>query len=132
MKAHRNRERRETLGYWPAEDAENGQAVGLVTNLTEEGLQIHSRHGFLKKQVLTVRIKVDAIPAGKDTISLVIENVWSRPSGVPGLYHAGFKVLAASTKAKRSLRNLFKAFSYAAPGDQSPASKGAADTVRIE
>ena len=115
MFKERHRERRETLAYWPAEDVEKGEAVGLVTNLSEEGVQIHSKHEFLKGQTSTIRITVDAMLTGTDHISLVIENVWCRASGVPDLYHTGFKIVDISDMARRGLRNLLQAFSYSLP-----------------
>ena len=84
MVIHRHLERRETLAYWPAEIAENGETVGLITNLNEEGLQIHSDHGFIKGQKLSIRIAVDVAQAGKDHISVCVENVWSAVSSVGG------------------------------------------------
>jgi hypothetical protein len=111
----RHRERQETLGYWPATETGKGESVGLVTNLTEDGIQIHSKHDFLKGQILTIRISVDAMLAGTDHISLVIENVWCRASGISDLYYAGFKIIDISETAKRSLMNLFQAFSYPVP-----------------
>jgi hypothetical protein len=117
MYKERHRERRETLAYWPAKDAEKGEAVGLVTNLSEEGIQIHSKHEFRKGQVITMRITVDPKLAKTDHISLVIENVWCRASEVHGLYHAGFRTVGISNTAKKGLRNLFQAFSYPAPSE---------------
>jgi hypothetical protein len=112
----RHSERRETLGYWPVEDTDSGEAVGLVTNLNEEGVQVHSRHGFSKGQVLTIRIEASTGPAGASPIALLVENAWCRASGVPGLYHAGFKVVGISDRARRGIKNLLQAFSYPAPG----------------
>jgi len=70
MQKQRHLERRETLAYWPATDTGKGESVGLVTDLTEEGIHLHSKHGFLKGQTLTIRIAVDALLAGTDHISL--------------------------------------------------------------
>ena len=111
----RHFDRRETLAYWPVQNAANGEAVGLVTNLNEKGIEIHSVHGFALGQMLTIRIAVDARLSGTDHISLVVENVWCRTSGIPPLYHAGFKIVDISDRAKRALRNLMAAFSYSAP-----------------
>ena len=112
MVIHRHLERRETLAYWPAEIAENGETVGLITNLNEEGLQIHSDHGFIKGQRLSIRIAVDVAQAGKDHISVCVENVWSAVSSVGGLTHAGFKIIDLSDSARLSLRSLMETFSY--------------------
>jgi len=117
----RQRERRETLAYWPVEDMEKGEAVGLVTNLSEDGIQIHSKHDFRKGQVLTIRIAVDARLSGTNQICLVVENVWCRTSGLKTLYHAGFKIVDISEAATRGLRNLLAAFSYPAPGGRTRA-----------
>lgn len=116
MHKHRHIERRETLAYWPAVDTVSGDSVGLITNLSEEGVQIHSKHDFSVGQLLTIRIAVDPELTGCDFISIAIENVWCRASGVPGLFHAGFKIVDISDKAKRGLKNLFESFSYALPG----------------
>jgi hypothetical protein len=116
IQGQRHRERRETLAYWPVRDAEKGEAVGLVTDISDEGMQIHSEHGFAKGETLKVRITLDTKLVGTDRISAVIENVWCQPSGLSGLYHAGFKVVNMSDKAKLSLRKLMEVFSYPAPG----------------
>jgi len=111
----RLRERRETLAYWPAKNAENGKAVGLVSNLTEDGIQILSKHGFRKGQMLAIQISVITKLAGADHISLVIKNVWSRASGISGLYHSGFRIVDMSDVARGTLINLINSFSYPAP-----------------
>jgi hypothetical protein len=115
MEDQRHFDRRETLAYWPVQDTVKGEAVGLVTNINEKGIEIHSNHGFTKGQMLTIRIAVDARLCGTDHISLVVENVWCRASGFAGLFHAGFKIVDISDMAKRALRNLMAAFSYLAP-----------------
>jgi hypothetical protein len=112
MQSLRHLERRETLTSWPAEDIENGEAVGLLTNLHEEGVQIHSEHRFLKGETLTIRITVDAMLAGTPHISVVVENVWSSDRYVGGLHPAGFRIVDISDKARKSVRALIAAFSY--------------------
>ncbi|MBI3987510.1 MAG: PilZ domain-containing protein [Lentisphaerae bacterium] len=115
MDKQRHLERRETLAYWPAEDTVKGEHVGLVTNLTEEGIQIHSKHAFPKGQRLSIRIAVDATLIGTDHISVVVENVWCSASGVPGLNHAGFRIVDISDTARKGIRDLLWAFSYPIP-----------------
>lgn len=115
MHKTRHLERRETLAYWPARNAETGETVGLVSNLTEEGLQIHSRHEFDRGTVLQIRMKVEAALVGIDHIPMTIENVWCQASGVPDLFHAGFKIVGISDAAKGSLKSLLAAFSFPAP-----------------
>lgn len=115
MKGQRHRERRETLAYWPVEDAKKGEAVGLVTDISDEGMQIHSKHEFAKGETMTVRIALNAKLTGISTISAVVENVWCQPSAVDGLYHAGFKVVDMSDRAKLSVRKLLELFSYPVP-----------------
>ena len=125
MHKERHLERRETLAYWPAKDAETGEAVGLVRDLTEEGVQMHSEHDFVVGHTFTMRIAVDATLAGTDKISLLVEVIWCSRSGVPGLYHAGFKIMDISDKARRSIRALIQAFSYPAPSREHGAEQGA-------
>jgi len=115
MYRKRHIERRETLGYWPARDTKKGDAVGLVTDLSDEGIRIHSAHKFGKGKVLDLRIAVDEALSGTDHISMVVKNVWCHESGVPGFYNAGFKIVNLSDKARKALRRLVDAFSYPAP-----------------
>jgi hypothetical protein len=115
MHKARHLERRETLAYWPVKNGNTGETVGLVSNLSEEGVQIHSRHEFDRGAVLPIRIKVDAVLVGTDHISLTIENVWCQASGVHDLYFAGFKIVEISDAAKGSLKSLLAAFSFPAP-----------------
>ena len=118
MDEQRHFDRRETLAYWPVQQTEKGEAVGLVTNFSREGIQIHSKHTFSKGEILTIQIAVDAIFAGADNITMVVENAWCHASRVENLYHAGFKIMDISDRAKQSLRNLIEAFSYPVPGQQ--------------
>jgi hypothetical protein len=127
MHGHRHIERRETLAYWPAKDTEKGEAVGLVSDLTEEGIQLHSKHDFGKGEMLNIRIMVDAKLTGADHLSLIIKNVWCRASGVPGLYHAGFQIVDISDTARRILRNLLQAFSYPEPSHGYHEEQGSGD-----
>lgn len=115
MAEMRHAERRETLAYWPAEDDEKGESVGLVTDLSEEGICVHGVHGFTKGQMLTLRIAVDKKMSGTSHITLRVRNAWSRASAVPGLYHAGFKIVEISDEARKAIRNLLQSFSYAIP-----------------
>lgn len=115
MDAKRHAERRETLAYWPARDDDTGEAVGLVTDVSESGVNLHSKHAFSPGEKLTVRIAINPKLTGTDHITLHIENVWCRRSGVPELYHAGFTLFDVSTAAKQGIRNLLQAFSYPAP-----------------
>lgn len=117
MDGRRHLERRETLGYWPAEQEGTGESVGLVTDLSNEGVQIHSKHRFVKGQKLTLRIVVDPKLGGTDHITLTVENAWCRTSGVPDLFHAGFKIVSISEAAREHLHRLLEAFSYPAPGE---------------
>ena len=126
----RHRERRETLAYWPVEDTEKSEAVGLVTDLSAEGIQIHSNHKFRKGKALTVRIAVDAALIGTDHISLVIQNVWCRASGIHGLYHTGFKIVEISETERRNLQKLFQAFSYPAPASERNAEGTALSAIK--
>ena len=108
----RHQERVETLAYWPVSDVEKNKVVGLVTNLTDEGLHLHSPHEFPKGRVMTLRIILDPRLTGLDYISLVVENVWCSASSTRGLYHAGFKIVDMTDDAKRQLRELFQLYSY--------------------
>lgn len=94
------------------------KAVGLVTNFSNEGIQIHSVHAFSKGDTLTIRIDVDEMLAGTDHISMVVKNVWCRSSRVESLYHAGFKIIDISERAKINLQNLMETFSYLVPYQQ--------------
>ncbi len=114
MKGMRRLERRETLAHWPVMDIQTGEEVGLVTNLTEEGLQLQCKRRFEKGQELAIQIMVDEKVVKTDSISLVIRNVWCRSGGKEGGFKAGFAIVDISEKDKRNLNNLINAFSYLA------------------
>jgi hypothetical protein len=115
MKTIRHLERRETLAYWPASDEQCGESAGLVTNLNEEGISIHSPHPFEPGHRLNIRVQVDPQMAGHPFIHLHVENVWCRPSGMSGIYHAGFRLVNVSPEAREEIQKLLTAFSYPAP-----------------
>jgi hypothetical protein len=116
MYQKRHAERRETLAYWPAKSEADGRAIGLVTDLSEDGLGIHSEHGFRKGQTVAIRIAADPGLSGMASIPLVVRNVWCHPSGVDPLFHSGFRVVKISAKARACLHRLEEAFSYPTPG----------------
>jgi len=116
MDGRRQSERRETLGYWPAHELGSEDAVGLVTDLSNDGVHIHSIHSFKKGQRLHIRLSVDEVLIGSSEISLEIENVWCRPSAVASLYHAGFRIVNLPDHQKENLEKLIKAFSYPSSG----------------
>jgi hypothetical protein len=115
MKTIRHLERRETLAYWPASDEQSGESVGLVTNLNEEGISIHSPHPFELGHRLNLKIQVDPQFAGHPFIHLHAENTWCRPSGMSGIFHAGFRLINVSQEAREEIRELLAGFSYPAP-----------------
>ena len=118
MSGRRHAVRRETLAYWPVEREDSGEAVGLVTDMSEIGLHLHSKHRFVKGRKLTVRIMADPKLSGGDHITLQIKNAWCRRSEVSDLYHSGFIIVKMSPEARRELHRLLQAFSYAAPRDR--------------
>ncbi|MEI6167903.1 MAG: hypothetical protein WCS52_11970 [bacterium] len=115
MKRIRHLERRETLAYWPALEEQTGDSVGLVTNLNEEGISIHSHHQFEQGHRLNIRVGVDPELTGRPFIHLHVENAWCHPSGIEGIYHAGFKLINLSEEARDGIQKLLTSFSYPAP-----------------
>ena len=112
MDGTRHLERRETLAYWPAQQEETGEKVGLVTDITEQGINLHSETEFPKGRRLHLRIATDRETAGVDHVSLQVQNVWCRKSEVGNIYHSGFKILEISKEAQQALQQLLRAFSF--------------------
>jgi len=118
MQTLRHFERRETLAYWPAREEQTGESVGLVTNLSEDGISIHSPHPFETGHRMNIRVTVDSKLSGTHLLHLHVENAWCHPSGVSGTYHAGFKIINLSPDAEEGIQKLLTAFSYPAPHDK--------------
>ena len=115
MKSQRHLERRESLAYWHASQQHTGKLVGLVTELTDEGVNIHSRQSFMKGQTLSIKVNLDLELCGKDEILIRIKNVWCRRSEMSGIYHAGFEILKISDDDREAIRKLLESFSYLVP-----------------
>lgn len=115
MQKLRHTERRETLAYWPARQEETGESVGLVTDLSEEGISIHSTCQFEPGHRINIRVAVDPKLTGLHFLHLHIENVWCHPSGIAGSYHSGFKLVNLAPEAQDGIRKLIASFSYPAP-----------------
>ena len=111
----RHTERRETLAYWPARDEQSGESVGLVTDLSEEGVSLHSQSSFEPGHRFNLRMAVDPKLAGVTVIHLHVETIWCQPSGIAGCFHSGFKLLNASFETRDAIRKLLTAFSYPIP-----------------
>lgn len=111
----RRSERRETLAYWEARRADNGAPAGRVSNITPEGLNLHTTHPFLPGDQLRLRILLDRAMAGAEHIDVDIENAWCRPTEDPAVFHAGFKILKISDAARKVVERLLAEFSYPAP-----------------
>jgi hypothetical protein len=111
----RRRIRQETLTQWPAEDTERGEDIGVVTNITDEGLQLLGEREFSEGETFLMQMKVDSRMVGADSISFMVENVWCSSNSRSDSYRAGFKIVHMSEMAKRGLKNLFSSFSYASP-----------------
>lgn len=115
MNRLRHTERRETLAYWPARDEQSGESVGLITDLSEEGINIHSQSQFEQGQRINIRVAVDPKLTGRHSLHLHVEAVWSHPSEVVGSFHSGFKLLNLSAEAREGIQKLLSSFSYPAP-----------------
>lgn len=115
MKRPRRAERRETLAYWPARDEQSGEPVGFVTDLSEEGINLHSQAPFGLGHRLNIRVVVDPKLTGLHHLLLHIENAWCRPSEVKGMFHAGFRLRNLSDESRQGIRKLLANFSYPAP-----------------
>ena len=116
MNTLRHIERRETLAYWPARDEQSGESVGLVTDISTNGINIHSHEPFEHGHKLNIRMSVDPNLSGSRVIHLHVVNVWSQLSGISGHYHAGFKIVDLSADAREAILKLLSGFSYPAPG----------------
>lgn len=115
MPKTRHSDRRETFAYWPAYNEFTGKKVGLLTNISDEGIQLHSANPFEPEQIIPLRIAPPARLTGAKEIVLTVQNVWCWPASNPALYHAGFKIIRASPMARKALRKLKDAFSYLVP-----------------
>lgn len=115
MQGKRRSQRRETLAQWPVKNAENGETVGWVINISDEGMQIQTRRKFARKETLTVHLTLDPRLIGTGQISVVIENVWCQVSSIKGRFKAGFRIIDISERAKTSIRKLMDLFSFPAP-----------------
>lgn len=115
MKSRRHLERRESLAYWHAHQEHTGKLLGLVTELTDEGVNIHSRRSFMKGQTFSIKVNLDMELSGKEEIRLKIKNVWCRRSEMSGIYHAGFEILNISDEDRNAVRKLLESFSYLVP-----------------
>ncbi len=115
MHETRHLERRETLAHWPVRQDDTGTSVGLVSDMSTEGIQIHSDHVISKGQQLSLCVSVEPKLCGRDQLCLQVENVWCQRSGASGLYHAGCKIVALSRQARLCIERLMMGFSYSAP-----------------
>ncbi len=115
MQHIRHAERRETLAYWPAQEEQTGETVGLVTNLSEEGINIHSQHAFEHGQRLNLRVAIDPNLSGLHFLHLHAENAWCQPSAMPGYFQAGFKLVNLSPDMREGILKLITAYSFPAP-----------------
>jgi hypothetical protein len=111
----RHSDRRETFAYWPAHNEFTGKPLGMVTNISEEGIQLHSEDPFDKDQIIPLRLAPPANLTGAREILLTVQNVWCWPAVNPALYHAGFKIIRATPLARKALQKLKDAFSYPVP-----------------
>lgn len=115
MNRLRHTERRETLAYWTARDEQSGDPIGLVTDLSEEGINLHSQTSFAPGQRLNVRITAEPGLTGLHCLHLHAENVWCHSSGITGMFHAGFRLRNLSAESREGIRKLLTHFSYPAP-----------------
>ena len=116
MYRERHLERRETSAHWPARQDVSGTVVGLVADMSTEGIGIHSEHGFTKGQQLALRVSVDERLCGQDHLCLTVENVWCQRHAASGLYHAGCKIVELSRQARVCIERLMMEFSYPVSG----------------
>ena len=115
MNKIRHTERRETLAYWPARDEQSGESIGLVTDVSEEGVSIHSQCMFEPGHRLNIRVAVDPKLTGLHYLHLHVENVWCHPSVISGLFHSGFILINLSPEAREGIMKLISSFSYPLP-----------------
>ncbi len=111
----RQSDRRETLAYWPAFNEYTGKKVGLLTDISEGGIQLHSEAPFLPDQRISLVISPPSPLTGAKEIRFTVQTIWCRPAIEPHLYHAGFKIVRITPRARAALEKLQNAFSFVTP-----------------
>jgi hypothetical protein len=115
MTKTRQIDRLETFAYWPAHNEFTGKKVGMLTNISDAGIQLHSEVPFTADQIIPLRLAPPSNMTGVKEILLTVQNVWCWPAVNPKLYHAGFKIIRATYTARKALKKLEDAFSYPVP-----------------
>jgi hypothetical protein len=111
----RAQERRETLSYWKVFDAQSERLLGRLTNVTTEGLQVHSEQPIPENADYHIRIETPEDITGYGRVFINARSMWCQKNPMTDLYSAGFKITGQLPEYVDAVRRLIEHFSYPAP-----------------
>ncbi|MEI6808815.1 MAG: PilZ domain-containing protein [bacterium] len=111
MKEKRSTERRETYEYWTVTETATGRRIGVVIDLTREGLRLHCEEIIPSGKLIQVTVHIDKKIAGTDKIDLELRCRWCRKTRVSHLNAVGFAIVSPSPDYLKIEQKLIDFFS---------------------
>ena len=89
----RSLKRRDLLFYLPVMDAESGEALGQVADISAEGMMIVSRRPLPLGHTFHLEIRLPEAIMGKGTIEIHARSLWTKPDPNRDLHDTGLQFL---------------------------------------
>ena len=83
-------------------------AVGLLVNISSEGMQMITREELGLNQVLELAVELPESMEDNETLDLDAEIVWTRPNDHLGVIDNGLRLRYVSSEAAEKLKSLIR------------------------
>ncbi|WP_213875141.1 PilZ domain-containing protein [Pseudomonas sp. dw_358] len=90
MYIERRIERQQLPYYLQVFNGYNGQPIGYLGNVSENGLMLISQLPMLVGVDFTLQLKIPTASGGPQLLNLTANCMWSREDETPGYYDSGF------------------------------------------
>ncbi|MBA1148685.1 PilZ domain-containing protein [Ectothiorhodospiraceae bacterium WFHF3C12] len=103
---NRRQRRRQLIFYLPVHDRATGEKLGLLGDITTEGLLIISREAIPEGQVLELEIVNNTSHPLPTPLRLRGESRWSHPDVNPDYYATGVELLEVDARTQGAIGKL--------------------------
>ncbi|MBU8872038.1 MAG: PilZ domain-containing protein [Gemmatimonadales bacterium] len=93
MRKHRRRPRKNTPHLVKVLDAETGESLGRVVDITADGMMLVTDHAYDQGHIIKARLILPVMVQARTDVDLEAEAVWCKQDSNPSYFKVGFHFL---------------------------------------